>query len=77
MKPITILLMLSIYLSTYQQLKANDPPMPPETHNEETDRQPGGGAPLEDHWILYAFAASTYLGLSLMRKRNEMKLRRS
>jgi len=50
---------------------AADPPMPPETHNEETDKDMGGGAPLEDDLLFYLGIAGFYLTIRGSRKLKE------
>lgn len=61
MKIFKITLFISLVVLLTNPVHSYDPPQPPITHEEEDDRIPGGGAPLNNHWSFWAISASIYL----------------
>lgn len=61
-------LLIIILLTSNHPTIANDPPMPPEIHEVDDDRIPGGGAPLDDHWVLWALIGVGYVALRLFQQ---------
>lgn len=61
MKIFRITLFISLVAFLSNPVHSYDPPQPPITHEEEEDRIPGGGAPLNNHWSFWAISAGMYL----------------
>lgn len=62
-----ICLMTTFLVGFCGPISATDPPMPPDNHNEETDKDMGGGAPLGDDLYFYLGIAGLYLTIQSSR----------